>query len=366
MAHAASVPARTGLFEQERLRGIAVRVGLFLAVLVFLWGLWEAFRWLAESTGLRIGQFEANDRTMPHIHDIVGQLFEPLATQRAAADRHPLGRRPLHGEGGRGGIRPRRSRSDSSSARCSRTRDCSSGASCRTSSPRRRSRSSPSRRWSSCWVNPRLPDGLKDWGAVAVIAAYLTFFPVAINTLRGLTSVDPRALELMRSYAAGELEHPLEAPRPGRAAVHLHRAQDRRPRERRRRDHRGAAGVHPGRARRGDPQLQPVLRHLADEPVGDEPDCRAPRDRVLPRRPPRRAARRPPGAGALRMTSEPVVSLRDVTKTFAGGGVTALQSIDLDVRPGSSSRSSARPGAGSRRSCGSSAISCSRRRATSS
>jgi NitT/TauT family transport system permease protein len=37
---------------------------------------------------------------------------------------------------------------------------------------------------------------------VAVISAYLTFFPVTINTLRGLTSVDPRAVELMRSYAA--------------------------------------------------------------------------------------------------------------------------------------------------------------------
>lgn len=35
------------------------------------------------------------------------------------------------------------------------------------------------------------------------IAAVLCFFPVMINTLRGLTSVDPRAIELMRSYAAG-------------------------------------------------------------------------------------------------------------------------------------------------------------------
>ncbi|MEZ4708179.1 MAG: ABC transporter permease [Caldilineaceae bacterium] len=40
------------------------------------------------------------------------------------------------------------------------------------------------------------------WVSVAVIAAYLTFFPVTINTLRGLRSPDPRALELMRSYAA--------------------------------------------------------------------------------------------------------------------------------------------------------------------
>jgi NitT/TauT family transport system permease protein len=52
------------------------------------------------------------------------------------------------------------------------------------------------------WVNPKLPTGLQGWGAVAVIASYLTFFPVTINTLRGLSSADPRALELMRTYAA--------------------------------------------------------------------------------------------------------------------------------------------------------------------
>ena len=40
-------------------------------------------------------------------------------------------------------------------------------------------------------------------GAVAILAAYLTFFPVTINGLRGLQSADPRAIELMRSYAAG-------------------------------------------------------------------------------------------------------------------------------------------------------------------
>jgi NitT/TauT family transport system permease protein len=40
------------------------------------------------------------------------------------------------------------------------------------------------------------------WVPVAVISAYLTFFPVTINTLRGLLSPEPVALELMRSYAA--------------------------------------------------------------------------------------------------------------------------------------------------------------------
>jgi len=40
--------------------------------------------------------------------------------------------------------------------------------------------------------------------SVAVISAYLTFFPVTINSLRGLRSPDPTAVDLMRSYAASE------------------------------------------------------------------------------------------------------------------------------------------------------------------
>jgi NitT/TauT family transport system permease protein len=39
-----------------------------------------------------------------------------------------------------------------------------------------------------------------------VIAAVICFFPVMVNTLRGLTSVRPAQIELMRSYAAGEAE----------------------------------------------------------------------------------------------------------------------------------------------------------------
>jgi NitT/TauT family transport system permease protein len=37
-----------------------------------------------------------------------------------------------------------------------------------------------------------------------VIVAVLVFFPVVVNVTRGLTAVDPSALELMRSYAASE------------------------------------------------------------------------------------------------------------------------------------------------------------------
>jgi NitT/TauT family transport system permease protein len=38
------------------------------------------------------------------------------------------------------------------------------------------------------------------------IAAVLCFFPVLVNTIRGLTSVRPESIELMRSYAASEVE----------------------------------------------------------------------------------------------------------------------------------------------------------------
>jgi|SRR6185369_10101441 NitT/TauT family transport system permease protein len=43
------------------------------------------------------------------------------------------------------------------------------------------------------------------WVSVAIVSAYLTFFPVTIAALRGLRAADPRAFELMRSYAAGRL-----------------------------------------------------------------------------------------------------------------------------------------------------------------
>ena len=40
------------------------------------------------------------------------------------------------------------------------------------------------------------------WQSVAIIATYLTFFPVTIAMIRGLRAFDQRAGELMRSYAA--------------------------------------------------------------------------------------------------------------------------------------------------------------------
>jgi NitT/TauT family transport system permease protein len=52
-------------------------------------------------------------------------------------------------------------------------------------------------------IAPVIVVGLKaGWFGVAIVATYLTFFPVTIAALRGMRSADPRAFELMRSYAA--------------------------------------------------------------------------------------------------------------------------------------------------------------------
>jgi NitT/TauT family transport system permease protein len=182
-------------------RPVLGRGAMLAGVLVALCLLWEGFKWFGETTGLKIGTFVVNDRTFPHIYDIVGQLFEPsrrngpllievlwdaaLFTAKEAAVGFFLGAAIgfvlgvilAHSRLLQRGFLPY--------IVASQTIPILAVAPMVV-----------------VWVNPRLPDGLKDWGAVAVIAAYLTFFPVTINTMRGLQSVDPRALDLMRSYAS--------------------------------------------------------------------------------------------------------------------------------------------------------------------
>jgi NitT/TauT family transport system permease protein len=178
------------------------RVGMLTLVLAALCGLWEAFKWFGESTGLKVGAFVVNDRTLPHLHDIVGQLFEPsrrngpmlievlwdaaLFTAKEAAVGFALGASIgfllgvllAHSRLLQRGFLPY--------IVASQTIPILAIAPMVV-----------------VWMGGR---GFPDWFSVSVISAYLTFFPVAINTLRGLTSADPRALELMRSYAAGPLQ----------------------------------------------------------------------------------------------------------------------------------------------------------------
>ncbi len=201
MAYVAPASTRSRFLDSERAREAGRSIGLFFAVLAFLWLAWEAFRWIAETTELRLGQFEANDRTMPHIHDIVGQLFEPsrrngpllievlwdaaLFTAKEAAVGFALGALIGFSLGVLLAHSGLLQRGFLPYLVASQTIPILAVAPMVV-----------------VWVNPRLPDDFKDWGAVAVIAAYLTFFPVTINTMRGLMSVDPRTLDLMRSYAS--------------------------------------------------------------------------------------------------------------------------------------------------------------------
>ena len=100
--------------------------------------------------------------------------------------------------------------------------------------------------------------------SVAVIAAYLTFFPVTINTLRGLQSPAAEQVELMRSYAAGRWTISMEAAYAGGAAIYLHGAEGLGDSERGRRDHRRIALGHRRRAGAGDPGFQLRLQPGVD------------------------------------------------------------------------------------------------------
>lgn len=44
------------------------------------------------------------------------------------------------------------------------------------------------------------------WLGIAIVASYLTFFPVTVAAIRGLRSADARAVELLRSYAASRID----------------------------------------------------------------------------------------------------------------------------------------------------------------
>ena len=173
------------------------KVLAFFAVLGGLCVVWEGYKYVAESLELT-WPFPVNDRTLPHIHDIIGQLFEPsrrngpllievlwdaaLFTAKEAFVGFVLGATIgfvigvvlVHSRLLQRGFLPY--------IVASQTVPILAVAPMVV-----------------VWLGGR---GLPGWFSVSVIAAYLTFFPVTINTLRGLQSADPRALELMRSYAA--------------------------------------------------------------------------------------------------------------------------------------------------------------------
>ena len=180
------------------MRNVVNRIGVFVLVLAVLWGLWEG--WHAIGTELQLTwPFPVNDVTMPHLHRIVQSLFEPaqvngpwlidilwhasLFTAKECVVGFLLG--SLLGFAIAVGL--------------SQSRFLERGFIPYIVA----SQTIPLLAIAPMVVIGLGTKGVTDWVSVAVLAAYLTFFPVAVNGLRGLQATDPRAVELMRSYAAG-------------------------------------------------------------------------------------------------------------------------------------------------------------------
>jgi NitT/TauT family transport system permease protein len=204
MAHAAAASAP--LVRQRRARAAgraAAQAAVTVLVVLALWGFWEAYRATWQHFGFT-RPFVVDQTTMPHIHDMVGALFEPsrvngpllidvlfdaaLFTAKEAAVGFVLGASLGFALG----------------VVLAHSRLLSRGLMPYVVA----SQTIP-----ILAIAPMVVIGLgtvdilgwtpSDWQRVSVIAAYLSFFPVTINTVRGLNSADPRAVELMRSYAAG-------------------------------------------------------------------------------------------------------------------------------------------------------------------
>ena len=195
MSAIAVEPSRRGLSALPR---AAARIALLPIGLAVLWGLWEGYRWL----GIREGwtwPFRVNDTNMPHVSTIWHAFGQPLQPDGPPL-RHYLwhyslftGKEALAGFvlGAVIGFLLAVVLSHSTLLRRGLLPYIVV------------SQTVPILAIAPMVVLGLGTKGVSPWISVAVIAAYLTFFPVAINTLRGLNSPDPRALELMRSYAAG-------------------------------------------------------------------------------------------------------------------------------------------------------------------
>jgi NitT/TauT family transport system permease protein len=163
-----------------------------------LWGLWEGYRWLGVR-GHWTWPFAVNDTTMPHIHRVFQAFGKPLQPGGPPLRHYEWHYALFTGKEALAGFA------------LGAVIGFGLAVVLAHSNLLRRgflpyivmSQTVPILAIAPMVVVGLGQKGVQPWVAVAVIAAYLTFFPVAINTLRGLHSPDPRALELMRSYAAG-------------------------------------------------------------------------------------------------------------------------------------------------------------------
>jgi NitT/TauT family transport system permease protein len=194
---------RPGKRYATRVRTGTTRAAELLLVLAALWGLWEGFRalWIHEGW---TWPFAVTDITLPHLHAIVQQLFEPATSGGPLLITILWHHALFTGKEALVGFAVGASIGFVLGVALAHVRILQRGLLPYVVA----SQTIP-----IIAIAPIVVVGFGslsiygwtpvDWLRVAVIAAYLTFFPVTVNTLRGLQSADPRALELMHSYAAG-------------------------------------------------------------------------------------------------------------------------------------------------------------------
>jgi NitT/TauT family transport system permease protein len=170
---------------------------LLVGVFALLWGLWEAIRAL----GIHFGwqhPFTIDATSMPHIHDMIHALFvrpnpqAPLLVVTLLKAAAFTGREAALGfaMGAIGGF--------GIGAVLAHSRMLQRGLLPYVVA----SQTIPILAIAPMVVIWLASVHVTAWVSVSVIAAYLTFFPVVIATLRGLHAADHSAVELMRSYAA--------------------------------------------------------------------------------------------------------------------------------------------------------------------
>jgi NitT/TauT family transport system permease protein len=181
----------------RRAAPIVRRVVTAILVVAALWGLWEGYKWLWESAGWT-WPFAVDDTTMPHLHDIVAAFWQPTTTGGPPLIHSLLDAAWFTGKEALAGFLLGGAIGFALAVLLSQSRLFERGVLPYIVA----SQTVPILAIAPMVVVGLGSKGVAGWKAVAILAAYLTFFPVAINTLRGLHSVDQRAVELMDSYAA--------------------------------------------------------------------------------------------------------------------------------------------------------------------
>ena len=183
----ASSPA--GTLRSRAIAGVLVVAGL--------WGLWEGYKWLWHTAGWT-WPFTVDDVTMPHLHKIVEAFWQPTTTGGPPLIHSLLDATWFTGKEALAGFVLGSVVGFAIAVVLSQSRLLERGLVPYIVA----SQTVPILAIAPMVVVGLGSKGVAGWKAVAVLAAYLTFFPVSINTLRGLHSVDPRAVQLMHSYAA--------------------------------------------------------------------------------------------------------------------------------------------------------------------